>query len=269
MSSQADAWSRAAKKYHEHFIDPYRDDVHNPLFPALTEAANAGAKTVADFGCGAGPLLPFLAEHFERVVAVDFADGMLRRAKRRCKDYDNITYHRRSLTDIGDLPCELDVATSINSLVMPDVGDQEQSLQQILGALRPGGRFFAILPAMDAVHYQTMLLVDRARELGKPIAAARRNAGHFGEHELYDFAFGQFHFQGLEQHFWQPFEIRHRFKKTGFRRVTLSKIELSWKQFVFDEDMDHEPPPWDWFVKAVASKEKGKKKKEKGDRRAE
>ena len=74
---------------------------------------------------------------------------------------------------------------------------------------------------MDAVHYYTMLLVDRARQR----ACRRRRPGRTppttASTRYYDFAFGGFRYQGLEQHFWQPFEVRHRLKQAGFRRVRL------------------------------------------------
>ena len=98
-------------------------------------------------------------------------------------------------------------------------GEVEKVLRQVRAALRPGGRFLGIVPAIDAVHYHTMLLVDRAREFGMPEAKAWQNAASHGEHELYDFARGGFRYAGLEQHFWQPFEIRGQF---GPRRIPLA-----------------------------------------------
>src|SRR5207248_8679995 len=139
----------------------------------------------------------------------------------------NVTFHHRALTDLTPLHLGLDVAVAVNSLVMPDIPDQHEALQQIHACLRPGGVFLGILPAMDAVHYCTMLLVDRALAAGKPMGPARKNAAALGEHDLYDFAFGQFYYEGLEQHFWQPFEIRHRFKRSGFVGLKLTPVLLS------------------------------------------
>ena len=64
-----------------------------------------------------------------------------------------------------------------------------------------------------------------------PEDKARRNAAHHAEHEYYDFAFGTFRFKGLEQHFWQPFEVRYRLRRAGFRRMRMAKVHLSWEQF--------------------------------------
>jgi hypothetical protein len=104
---------------------------------------------------------------------------------------------------------------------------------------------------MDAVHYYTMLLVDRALAAGKPLAAARKNAAHHAEHELYDFAFGQFRYKGLEQHFWQPFEIGYRLRRAGFGKVRRARVRLSWQQLACGNELKDQPPPWDWFVSAV------------------
>src|SRR5262249_49792098 len=118
--------------------------------------------------------------------------------------------------------------------------------------LRPSGVFLGIVPAMDAVHYYTMLLVDRALTAGKPLEVARKNAAHFNEHEQYDFAFGQYHYEGLEQHFWQPFEVRYRLRRAGFRHIRLAKVHLAWEQFACAVDLKHLAPPWDWFFQAEA-----------------
>jgi SAM-dependent methyltransferase len=263
VSDQALEWSKAAEIYEREFIDPYREAVRSPLHTVLSRVPKPATKTVADLGCGLGPLLPFLAERFGKVIAIDFAEGMLARARERCAGVDNVEFQQRSLTDLESLTGSLDVATAINSIVMPDVAEQEKVLVQIRRSLRPHGEFMGILPAMDAVHYYTMLLVDRALASGKPIEMARKNAAHNNDHECYDFAFGQFRFQGIEQHFWQPFEIRYRFRRAGFASVRLRRVWLDWQQFSCAKELTRYRPPWDWFFHAKVSKvgAKGKRKR--------
>jgi SAM-dependent methyltransferase len=249
MPDQAHFWSRAAENYQQEFIDPYRSDVRNPLLPALEGLARP-ERVAADLGCGLGPLLPFLAERFAVVHAVDFAEGMLAHARERCRGLSNVHFLHCSLTDLAPLAEQIDVAVAVNSLVLPDVAALDSALRSIRAALRPGGHFLGIVPAMDGVHYFTMLLVDRALRAGMPVDKARQNAAHHAEHRYYDFAFGQFRYQGLEQHFWQPFEVGYRLRRAGFRRVRRKKVRLSWEQFGCPADLNAEPPPWDWFFHA-------------------
>lgn len=249
MSDQAHYWSEVADGYEEVFIDPDLPDVRNPLRQTIAELADQ-QKVAADLGCGVGPLLPFLAEHFGRVLAIDFADGMLHRARERCRGLTNVAFHRRDFTDLADLEEQVDVAAAVNSLVLPDTAALDAALRGIHALLREGGHFLGIVPAMDAVHYFTMLLLDRARQAGMPESKARQNAAHHAEHEYYDFAFGGFHFKGLHQHFWQPFEIPYRLQRAGFRDIRIAKVHLSWQQFGCAQDLGDEPPPWDWFFHA-------------------
>jgi SAM-dependent methyltransferase len=248
---QAQAWSQTAQRYEQEFVDPYLPGVVNPLLEEVIHLSGP-ALTAADLGCGTGPLLPFLARNFGRVVAIDFAEGMLDRARQRCKGIANIEFAQCSLTDLDAFRAQIDVAAAVNSLVLPELDGLERALAGIRAMLKPGGHFVGIVPAMDAVHYFTMLLVDRARRVGMPPEKARQNAALHAEHHLYDFAFGGFRYLGLDQHFWQPFEVRHRLKRAGFRRIRLAKVHLAWEQFGCATDLAGELPPWDWFFHAHA-----------------
>jgi SAM-dependent methyltransferase len=250
MTNQADSWSRAAPVYEREFIDPHGADVRSPLAATLRRLAAGGARVVADLGCGTVPLLPFLAENFEQVYAVDFAPGMLERAGQRAANLKQVEFLQANLTDLRILARRVDVAVSVNSLVLPNPADLEQALGQVRTILRPGGHFLGIVPAMDAVHYTTMLLLDRAVATGMPVEMARRNAAEHAEHALYDFAFGQYRFQGLEQHFWQAFEVGYRLRRAGFRHIRQVKVRLPRGQFRCPADLAEHPPPWDWFFQA-------------------
>ncbi|MCS7168175.1 MAG: class I SAM-dependent methyltransferase [Gemmatales bacterium] len=246
----ARAWSQCADEYEEHFIDPYAPDVHNPLWRVLERIPSKMQKTVGDLGCGTGPLLPYLAAQFGQVIAVDFAEGMLQRARERCRDISNVQFHCLRLQDLGPLHGQLDVAVAINSLGLPNPADIDRALRQIYQCLRPGGWFMGIVPAMDAIHYLTMLLVDRALQRGLPLDAARKNAAHHASHDEYDFAFSQFSYRGTEQHFWFGFEVPYRLRRAGFVRIRWSKVYIPWPQVIKLKDLARFPPSWDWFFLA-------------------
>ncbi len=247
LPDQSAAWSAIAADYEREFVDPYRADAVNPLLREVHGLPNQSEGTAADLGCGKGPLLPLLAAKFVTVHAVDFAEQMLHHARQRCVGLNNVRFHDASLTDLRFLHGQLDLAVAVNSLVMPDVRDIEAVLVQVRCCLRAGGRFLGIVPAMDGVHYWTMLLLDRALRRGMPMEAAEKNAAHLAEHRYFDFAFSRFSFRGIVQHFWQPFEIPWRLEKAGFRDVRIEKVLLPWDHFRLREDFTDQEPPWDWF----------------------
>ncbi|WP_240907091.1 class I SAM-dependent methyltransferase [Paludisphaera rhizosphaerae] len=252
---QSRSWSRHAARYDEVFLNPYGPGVQNPLWKALDAIEAPETKTVADLGCGTGPLINRLLERFGRVVALDFAPGMLQRARGRVAeaDRDRVMFLERTMEDLEDLSGPLDVAVAVNSLVMPDVQRIHRVLTAIHRALRPGGVFLGIAPSMDAIQYHTMLLYDQALERGLAPSEAERFAAIHGEHNCYDFAFGRFRYQGLRQKFWLPFEFQHRFGKAGFRSVTLDKVLYPWDEnFAGATELAAEPPSWDWFFHAEA-----------------
>ena len=51
-------WSLAASRYEELFLDAFHEGVESPLSTALEALPNRETLTIADLGCGTGPLLP-------------------------------------------------------------------------------------------------------------------------------------------------------------------------------------------------------------------
>jgi SAM-dependent methyltransferase len=247
LHNQARHWSRHAALYDEVFLDPYGPNVENPIWKALS------SKTVADLGCGTGPLIPYLATRFKRVIALDFAPEMLECARSRLRPElaDRVTFLERSMHDLDDLAGQLDVAVSVNSLVMPDVRLIDRTLRAIRASLKPGGQFLGIVPAMDAISYHIMLLMDQALDQGVPPGEAEKHAALHAERRLYDFAFGRFHFEGLKQKFWQSFELEYRLSKAGFALASIGKVFYPWDESqAGGNTLAGFPPSWDWFFLA-------------------
>jgi SAM-dependent methyltransferase len=245
-------WSRAAARYDDLFLDPFRPGVENPLLDQILAIADPGLKVAADLGCGTGPLLPHLVDRFERVVALDFAPGMITKARKRLGDLAaKVDFLARPMDELDDYQGAIDVAIAVNSIVMPDVRDIDRTLRSIHASLKPGGMFLGILPAMDAIHYHTMLLYDEALDRGLNVEEAERHAAFQGEHHYYEFAFGRFEFRGLRQKFWTPFEAEYRFAKAGFVRVELAKVLYPWDDTITGGPaFAGHPRSWDWSFRA-------------------
>lgn len=248
--SQAQFWSQAASEYETLFIDPYAPGTDNPLPDLLARIPNAGNRVVADLGCGTGPLLPHLVRIFRQVHAIDFAPGMLDRARERVHGATNVEFHCCDLAHIEQLGLRFDVAVAVNSLVMPELSVLEAVLQGIQSCLNSRGRLFAIFPAMDGIQYHSQILLDHFRDLGFTQAEAQVEAARLVEHELYDFTWSRFRYRGLEQHFWQAEEIPYRLGRAGFVDVRRRKFRLPWNQVALGSRFPHLPSPWDWFARA-------------------
>jgi SAM-dependent methyltransferase len=257
FQNQARHWSRHAARYGELFLDPFAPNVENPLWSALAAVPDAKHKSVADLGCGTGPLLPFLAERFGRVIALDFAPAMLERARKRLGESaaDRVVFLERPIHDLDDFAGQVDIAVATNSLVMPDVRLIDRSLRSIRACLRPDGQFLGIVPSIDAISYHLMLVMDQAIDQGLEPKEAEKFASLNVERRRYDFVFGKFHFQGIHQKFWQPFEVEYRWKKAGFTNLTLQKVLYPWDDTLTGDDLAGFPRSWDWFFQTGVSHE--------------
>lgn len=253
IQEQGRHWSRHARRYDEVFLDPYRPGVSNPILEALQSVPRERGRSVIDLGCGTGPLLPYLIERFDEVVALDFAPGMIRKARARLGERaDRVKFLARPMDALEDFVGHFEVAVAVNSIVMPDVRVIDRTLTAIRRCLKPDGQFLGVVPAMDAIHYHTMLLHDHALDRGADEGEAERSAAFHGEHVYYDFAFGRFDYQGLKQHFWQPFEVDYRLRKAGFSHVEIAKLLYPWDEHVINEAdrFSNCPPSWDWTFSA-------------------
>lgn len=254
LQNQDRHWNRHAARYSEQFVDPYDTAVQTPLWMALEAIPDVATKTVVDLGCGTGPLLPYLARRFSRVIALDFAPKMLKLAAARLDPAAaQVTFLQRPMHQLDDLAGQVDVAVAINSLVMPDVRLIDRTLRSIRSTLKPGSVFLGVVPSIDTIYYHLLLLMDQALDSGVEPREARRIAELQIERKHYDFAIGEFRFDGLRQKFWQPFEIEYRLRKAGFSSTRLTKVLYPWDDSVAgSETLAGLPRNWDWFFQSYA-----------------
>jgi SAM-dependent methyltransferase len=242
-------WDRVAADYFGEVVSPLSAGVPRPLLRALDALPAARRKTAGDLGCGIGTLLPTLAARFRRVLAIDFSPAMLARARAACPD-DHVSAHRADLADLGAFRACLDVAVSVNAVLTPDAERLDRIFGGLRDVLRPGGVLLGIFPAMEPVLYQGFLIHERERRAYEP-ARARVRTSRILERAKYDFVHGTYREGERAQKFFYGFELRHRLRRAGFRRVRLGRVTYAWGDAVGGyESFPGEPPMWDWLVRA-------------------
>jgi len=93
---------------------------------------------VLECACGTGEITCEIAQRCRTLIATDLADGMLRRAQRKCRRYNNVSFQ---FADITDLKFEND---SFDKVVAGNVihllPEPEKALGELDRVVRPGGR---------------------------------------------------------------------------------------------------------------------------------
>jgi ArsR family transcriptional regulator len=111
---------------------------------------------VGDLGCGTGLLTQAIAPWVERVVAVDSSAAMLRAARVRLANLENVEIRRGELESLSIEDAALDLAFLV--LVLPYVEAPERVIAEAARALKPGGRLLIsdLRPHERAEYRQTL-----------------------------------------------------------------------------------------------------------------
>ena len=250
VSMEQQAWDEYAATYHENIISPFQERVKNPLVADL-ERLGTNNLVVADIGCGIGDFLPFLAQQFRDVHAIDFSEQMLVQASQRQQALKNVTFHQADMRELTSIGAKFDVAIAVNSVLHPNPDDVQRSLEEIRGCLNDDGLFLGIFPSMESVLYNFSLVYDREFSKEASEERALRQTKRICERRKYNFITGVYEDGSDRQKFYYEFELGMRLRRAGFKNIKFKKVLYPWGAESGDyEDFHGMPEMWDWYVTA-------------------
>ncbi|MGV8168945.1 MAG: class I SAM-dependent methyltransferase [Candidatus Nanoarchaeia archaeon] len=242
-----DAWDKISGDYYSEVLSPLKDCKHNPMIDDL-KALDSKNLSVIELGCGIGELVPFLDENFRDVVAIDFSPEMIHQASERNKESKTV-FFVMDMSEMSYLEGKFDVAIAVNSFLTPDILKLDKMIKETFKILKPGGKLFVIIPAMESYIYQNMLFVDQNLSREIPQSKVISQASKILDHKSYDAFHGIIDFQGDQQKAFYRFEILYRFSKAGFNNFSISRVPYRWTKWkqAGHKYYPHEEPPWDWY----------------------
>ena len=93
---------------------------------------------VLECACGTGAISIFIAPVCKELIVSDYSVGMLKQAKKKLKNYDNIDYRRVDITDIEAEDNSFDVVVAGNVIHL--LPDPQRAMNEITRVCKDGGR---------------------------------------------------------------------------------------------------------------------------------
>ena len=123
--------------------DQIRTQLFGRAFTAEALAALADPSwTVADLGCGTGDAASLLAASVNKVIAVDREPAMLRAARKRLEDTENVDFHAADLESLPLETASVDVAFIL--LVLHHLEDPQKAVNEAARILKPKGTLVVV-----------------------------------------------------------------------------------------------------------------------------
>ena len=94
--------------------------------------------SVLECACGTGAITEEIAKKCRQVLATDFAEGMLKRASKKCRKYGNVSFRQEDITDIKSADSSFDKVVAGNVIHL--LPEPEKALNELLRVVRPGGK---------------------------------------------------------------------------------------------------------------------------------
>lgn len=125
--------------------------------------------TVLECACGTGAISIYIAQRCRRLIATDFAAGMLRQAEKKCRKFENVVFRKADITHLKYKDNRFDKVVAGNVIHL--LPKPELALHELERVVKPGGRI--IIPTYinmskgtgtAAVKFITLLGADFKRQ---------------------------------------------------------------------------------------------------------
>jgi trans-aconitate methyltransferase len=223
-------WNRLAATFEVAVCDVTRSS--GAQLAELVRRSNPSkAKSLIDAGCGIGSFTKRFGRRFGQVLAFDFAEKMVTRAKKLCVELPNVSWSTMGLEDaaaklgpVGDLVVCLNVITSIDDAL------RRRQWTSLSGLAQSGGHVLVVVPSLESA-LRVAKFADEDNQI----------------HDS-DFASGSvFRGQYPQKHYGRA-ELRQTIHRAGLRVISLKRIHYPWS----DDGVDDPGrlAPWSWVALA-------------------
>jgi len=235
-------WNRLAARFNSSVCDIVAGD-RDKVVDALVEEAlkRRPHPVVIDLGCGMGTFVRRYGRRFGETIGVDFAERMLRGARRRCVKVPRVRWVCASVEDtprkVGETA---DLSVCLNVLTSPDATLRRRQWKALGKITNPGGCTIVVLPSLESSE-----LVAQVEERLRPGSSGART----GDGTVVNRG------KARQKHYTRE-ELRDAAEHGGFRVLRIVRVPYPWKDEGIEaaKSVTRGRQPWDWALLAVRRK---------------
>jgi SAM-dependent methyltransferase len=223
MSQQG--WNRLAAKFETSVCDITSTSA--PAIEKLVALARPNRRqTLVDAGCGIGTFVERFGDRFGKVVAFDFANAMVKRARKLCNDLEHAEWASLPLEDAGERFGSIaHLAVCMNVITAPKRSLRERQWQSLGELVRPGGHLLVVVPSFESAEYVASLDNEAFNcSFEEDNEMVRRN--------------------DTDQKHYSRRELRRTVTNEGFDVIALRKVSYPWGEDGLE--LGARKTPWDW-----------------------
>ncbi len=248
-------WNDFADEYDEFVIDAFTYGRRHTIASTMENHASPELD-IADYGCGPGKILPFLAQKFRHVYAYDFSDKLLDIARQHSEGLKNVEIAQADLSKPVDNFPMVDVIVTLNAIIMPDAKLRLQFMRGMASRIKPGGHLIMNVPSVESLLYSAFRETEWYRKQGYTPKKAEFQTDISSLTGPRMLAQGVM-YRGTEptKHYLREELIVLVRDEMNLDLIDILKVEYDWKTDFEDDNIPDwmgEPFPWDWLVIAKA-----------------
>ena len=129
-------WNKISPVY-DLFENVYNGKVYKGTGEKVAEYIDK-TDDVLECACGTGAITVSIAPDCKSLIATDFAEGMLKRAKKKCKRFENVSVQFADITNLAFDNGSFDKVVAGN--VVHLLPEPKKALQELERVVKPGGK---------------------------------------------------------------------------------------------------------------------------------
>ena len=128
-------WDKISTLY-DLFENVYNHKVYSGTGKKVAEFINS-TDYVLECACGTGAITVEIAPKCKKIIATDFAGGMLRQAAKKCRKHGNVKFKKADITNIKCADARFDKVVAGNVIHL--LPDPKKALSELERVVKPGG----------------------------------------------------------------------------------------------------------------------------------
>lgn len=227
-------WNKLAGRFESEACDISREESGAAVKRTFALAKLPKRAVLVDMGCGIGTFIRDYGDRFAEIHGVEYAAGILARAKQRCTNIENVTWYNAGAAQAAkQIGPRADMTVCMNVITSSNTATRTAIWRGLAAVTKPGGYMLVVVPSIESDDVVEM------ESSGKPPRRTKHRAKGL-----------VWRSDAWQKHFSEE-ELRAVLARAGFAQRHIARAHYPWSiEGMRETKARRLNRPWDWIALA-------------------